>query len=104
MNRAARLAERGATFLFLVVFAGIMWPPNTYFAGEMLTPQGASNIWTSWNSPCCCRSWRSASFATGATCRACDLGLAGARAGGFRVPQRLLVGRTLALWFAAPAR
>ena len=45
MNRAARLAERGATFLFLVVFAGIMWPPNTYFSGEMLTPQGASNIW-----------------------------------------------------------
>ena len=45
MNRAARSVERGATFLFLIVFAGIMWPPNTYFAGEMLTPQGASNIW-----------------------------------------------------------
>ena len=45
MNSAARFAERGATFLFLLVFAGIMWPPNTYFAGEMLTPQGASNIW-----------------------------------------------------------
>ena len=45
MNRAARFAERGATFLFLVVFAGIMWPPDTYFTGESLTPQGASNIW-----------------------------------------------------------
>jgi O-antigen ligase len=45
MNRAVRSAERGATFLFLVVFAGIMWPPDTYFAGQMATPQGASNIW-----------------------------------------------------------
>ncbi|HXP03524.1 MAG TPA: O-antigen ligase family protein [Stellaceae bacterium] len=45
MNRAARFAERGATFLFLVIFAGIMWPPDTYFTGESLTPQGASNIW-----------------------------------------------------------
>ncbi|HUI35228.1 MAG TPA: hypothetical protein VLX67_06880, partial [Stellaceae bacterium] len=45
MNATARLAERGATFLFLIVFAGIMWPPDSYFSGEALTPQGASNIW-----------------------------------------------------------
>ena len=45
MNRATGFAERGATFLFLIVFAGIMWPPDTYFTGESLTPQGASNIW-----------------------------------------------------------
>jgi len=45
MNRAAGFAEHGATFLFLVVFVGIMWPPDTYFSGESLTPQGASNIW-----------------------------------------------------------
>src|ERR1700683_4483174 len=45
MNRAVGSVERGATFLFLTVFAGIMWPPDTYFTGESLTPQGASNIW-----------------------------------------------------------
>jgi exopolysaccharide production protein ExoQ len=45
MNGAVRFAERGATFLFLIVFAGIMWPPDTYFSGESLTPQGASNTW-----------------------------------------------------------
>jgi exopolysaccharide production protein ExoQ len=45
MNRAARFAERGATFLFLVVFAGIMWPPDTYFTGGPIIPQGGSNIW-----------------------------------------------------------
>ena len=45
MNRAAGFAERSATFVFLVLFAGIMWPPNAYFAGESLTPQGTSNIY-----------------------------------------------------------
>jgi exopolysaccharide production protein ExoQ len=45
MNRAAAFAERSAVFVFLVLFAGIMWPPNTYFAGESLTPQGTSNIY-----------------------------------------------------------
>ena len=45
MNRAGRLAERGATFVFLILFAGIMWPPDAYFSGAMVTPQGASNIY-----------------------------------------------------------
>jgi exopolysaccharide production protein ExoQ len=45
MNRAVGFVERTATFLFLIVFAGIMWPPDTYFTGEMVTKQGASNIW-----------------------------------------------------------
>jgi exopolysaccharide production protein ExoQ len=45
MNRAARFAEHGATFLFLTLFAGVMWPPDTYFGGASLTPQGASNLW-----------------------------------------------------------
>jgi exopolysaccharide production protein ExoQ len=44
MNRAAGYLERGATFLYLVLFAGIMWPPDAYFSGGMVTPQGASNI------------------------------------------------------------
>jgi exopolysaccharide production protein ExoQ len=45
MNTASRFAERGVTFLFLVIFAGIMWPPDTYFTGEPVIPQGGSNIW-----------------------------------------------------------
>ena len=45
MNRAGRLLERIATFAFLALFAGIMWPPNAYFSGETVTPQGASNIY-----------------------------------------------------------
>ncbi|HTZ38510.1 MAG TPA: O-antigen ligase family protein [Stellaceae bacterium] len=45
MRGAAVLAERAATFVFLVLFAGIMWPPDAYFAGTMQTPQGASNIY-----------------------------------------------------------
>jgi exopolysaccharide production protein ExoQ len=44
MNGAGRLLERGATFVFLVLFAGIMWPPDAYFSGAMVTPQGSSNI------------------------------------------------------------
>jgi O-antigen ligase len=45
MNGAGRLLERVATFAFLVLFAGIMWPPDAYFSGAMVTPQGASNIY-----------------------------------------------------------
>jgi exopolysaccharide production protein ExoQ len=45
MNRAPGAVERGVTFLFLVIFAGIMWPPDAYFSGGMVTPQGASNIY-----------------------------------------------------------
>jgi len=45
MNRPTGLAERTVTFLFLVVFAGIMWPPDIYFAGEVSTRQGTSNIY-----------------------------------------------------------
>jgi O-antigen ligase len=45
MSAAARLLERNATFIYLVLFAGIMWPPDAYFAGSMVTPQGQSNIY-----------------------------------------------------------
>src|SRR3984885_6088444 len=45
MNGAGRLLERGAPFVFLVLFAGIMWPPDAYFSGAMVTPQGSSNIY-----------------------------------------------------------
>lgn len=45
MSGAGRLLERVVTFAFLVLFAGIMWPPDAYFSGEMVTPQGASNIY-----------------------------------------------------------
>jgi exopolysaccharide production protein ExoQ len=45
MNRAARSAERTVTFAFLVLFAGIMWPPDAYFSGTILTPPGISNIY-----------------------------------------------------------
>jgi exopolysaccharide production protein ExoQ len=41
----ARFLERNATFVYLVLFAGIMWPPDAYFSGAMVTPQGASNIY-----------------------------------------------------------
>lgn len=45
MRRAITALEAVATFAFLVLFAGIMWPPDAYFAGDVLTPQGASNIY-----------------------------------------------------------
>lgn len=45
MSGAGRLFERLATFIFLVLFAGIMWPPDAYFSGTMVTPQGSSNIY-----------------------------------------------------------
>jgi exopolysaccharide production protein ExoQ len=45
MTSVARFLERNATFVYLVLFAGIMWPPDAYFSGEMVTPQGASNIY-----------------------------------------------------------
>jgi exopolysaccharide production protein ExoQ len=45
MNRGGRVLERVATFAYLVLFAGVMWPPDAYFAGSMVTPQGASNIY-----------------------------------------------------------
>jgi exopolysaccharide production protein ExoQ len=44
MNRLAGASERAATFVFLVLFAGIMWPPDAYFSAP-LPPQGASNIY-----------------------------------------------------------
>ena len=45
MSAAGRFAERGATFIYLILFAGIMWPPDAYFSGAALTPQGTSNIY-----------------------------------------------------------
>jgi exopolysaccharide production protein ExoQ len=45
MASAVRFLERNATFVYLVLFAGIMWPPDAYFSGAMVTPQGASNIY-----------------------------------------------------------
>jgi len=45
MTSFARFLERNATFVYLVLFAGIMWPPDAYFSGAMVTPQGASNIY-----------------------------------------------------------
>lgn len=45
MSSTGRLFERVATFAFLMLFAGIMWPPDAYFSGAMVTPQGASNIY-----------------------------------------------------------
>lgn len=45
MSVVGRLVERLATFGFLVLFAGIMWPPDAYFSGTMVTPQGSSNIY-----------------------------------------------------------
>jgi exopolysaccharide production protein ExoQ len=45
VSSAGRLLERIATFAFLALFAGIMWPPDAYFSGEMVTRQGASNIY-----------------------------------------------------------
>jgi O-antigen ligase len=41
----ARFLERKATFVYLILFAGIMWPPDAYFSGSMVTPQGQSNIY-----------------------------------------------------------
>jgi exopolysaccharide production protein ExoQ len=45
MTSIVRFLERKATFLYLLVFAGIMWPPDAYFSGGMVTPQGSSNIY-----------------------------------------------------------
>jgi len=45
MSGLGRSAERAVTFAFLILFAGIMWPPDSYFSGTILTPQGASNIY-----------------------------------------------------------
>ncbi|HTQ32808.1 MAG TPA: O-antigen ligase family protein [Stellaceae bacterium] len=45
MSAYGSFIERHVTFVYLVLFAGIMWPPDAYFAGEMVTPQGASNIY-----------------------------------------------------------
>jgi len=45
MSGAGAFLERNATFIYLILFAGIMWPPDSYFSGEMLTPQGQSNMY-----------------------------------------------------------
>jgi O-antigen ligase len=45
MNSVGRFIERNATLVYLVLFAGIMWPPDAYFSGETVTPPGASNIY-----------------------------------------------------------
>src|SRR5580658_4286268 len=45
MNRGPGRLERAATFAYLILFAGIMWPPDAYFSGAMVTPQGQSNIY-----------------------------------------------------------
>ena len=41
----ARFLERQATFIYLILFAGIMWPPDAYFSGTMVDQQGQSNIY-----------------------------------------------------------
>ncbi|HVH82319.1 MAG TPA: O-antigen ligase [Stellaceae bacterium] len=45
MRSFGRFLERNVTFIYLILFAGIMWPPDAYFAGEMVTKQGQSNIY-----------------------------------------------------------
>jgi O-antigen ligase len=47
MNRLPGFAERAARFAFLALFAGIMWPPDAYFASQITLPlpQGSSNIY-----------------------------------------------------------
>jgi exopolysaccharide production protein ExoQ len=45
MNFVGQSLERAATFAFLLLFVGFMWPPDGYFAGTMLTPQGQSNTY-----------------------------------------------------------
>ena len=45
MTRAAAFAERAATFVFLVLLAGVIWPPDSYFAAPLPPQQGASNIY-----------------------------------------------------------
>jgi O-antigen ligase len=45
MNRVGSFIERSATFIYLILFAGIMWPPDAYFSGAAMTPQGSSNIY-----------------------------------------------------------
>ena len=45
MSGLGRFVERNLTFVYLILFAGVMWPPDAYFAGEMVTKQGQSNIY-----------------------------------------------------------
>lgn len=45
MSRFGRFLERNTTFIYLILFAGIMWPPDAYFSGGMVTPQGQSNLY-----------------------------------------------------------
>jgi exopolysaccharide production protein ExoQ len=45
VKQAAALAECTVTFVLLVLFAGAMWPPDSYFAGPLPPPQGVSNIY-----------------------------------------------------------
>jgi exopolysaccharide production protein ExoQ len=45
VSSAGRFLERNATFIYLVLFAGVMWPPDAYFSGAMVMPQGSSNIY-----------------------------------------------------------
>jgi exopolysaccharide production protein ExoQ len=45
MRDVGRFLERNITFIYLLLFAGVMWPPDAYFAGSMIIKQGASNIY-----------------------------------------------------------
>jgi exopolysaccharide production protein ExoQ len=45
VNRVATVAESAAVFVFLALFAGVMWPPDSYFAAPLPPQQGASNIY-----------------------------------------------------------
>ena len=45
MRAFGNFLERRATFIYLILFAGVMWPPDAYFSGAMVTPQGQSNIY-----------------------------------------------------------
>src|SRR5262249_55873746 len=42
---AVGFVERAAVFGLLVLFAGVMWPPDSYFSAPLPPPQGGSNIY-----------------------------------------------------------
>src|SRR5580692_8722981 len=45
MSFVGRFLDGIIVFVFLLLFAGVMWPPDGYFAGPTLTSQGQSNIY-----------------------------------------------------------
>jgi exopolysaccharide production protein ExoQ len=47
MNFITARIERLATFVFLLIVAGVFWPPNVYLTNDHLSHQGGSNIFDS---------------------------------------------------------